>query len=383
MNVPFLDLDAAHRELRLELDDAYRRVMDSGWFILGQEVEAFEREFADYCGVKHCVTVGNGLDALRLILQGVGIGPGDEVIVPAHTFIATWLAVTAAGATPVAVDVDELTFNLDPERIEPALTARTKAIIPVHLYGLPAAMMPICELARQRGVKVIEDAAQAHGAKYRGRRAGSLGHAAAFSFYPVKNLGALGDGGAVTTNDADLAERVRLLRNYGSRTKYHHEIPGGNSRLDELQAAFLRVKLRRLDAWNVRRARVANSYVEALHDVRGLTLPQVGADVNSAWHQFVVRHARRDTLRERLAKNGIATMIHYPTPPHRVRAYANERWLGNAFPVTERLAEEILSLPMGPHLSAEDSSRVVKVICEFAKPVGPHRRVTKLNRSER
>ncbi|MDP2752964.1 MAG: DegT/DnrJ/EryC1/StrS family aminotransferase, partial [Nitrospirota bacterium] len=252
MKIPFLDLRAAYLELAPELDEAYHRVMQSGWFILGAEVDAFENEFADYCDAKQCVGVGNGLEALHLILRAMDIGPGDEVIVPSNTYIATWLAVSYAGATPVAVEPDRRTFNLDSARIEAAITPRTRAIIAVHLYGQPADMDPIIEIARRHNLRVIEDAAQAHGARYKGRRAGSLGDAAGFSFYPGKNLGALGDGGAVTTDDETLAGRIRVLRNYGSSIKYHNELKGYNSRLDELQAAFLRVKLKHLDTWNAR-----------------------------------------------------------------------------------------------------------------------------------
>jgi dTDP-3-amino-3,4,6-trideoxy-alpha-D-glucose transaminase len=363
--IPFLDLKSAHEEIRAELDAAYQRVMDAGWFILGQEVEAFEREFAVYCGTAHCVTVGNGLEALQLILHAYGVGPGDEVIVPAHKFIATWLAVTAVGATPVAVDVDPATFVLDPSQIRAAVSPFTRAVIPVHLYGHPADMDAIDSVAQEFDLKVIEDAAQAHGAEFRGRRAGNLGDAAAFSFYPVKNLGALGDGGAITTNDDDLAERVRLLRNYGSRVKYQHDIPGTNSRLDEMQAAFLRVKLRRLDEWNTRRSAVAEFYLRELQSIPGLILPEVAWDVHHAWHLFVVRHLRRDALQNHLTRSGIATMIHYPTPPHRSPAFRRSNWIGETPRVAERLSDEILSLPLGPHLTAADAERVVAAVAMF------------------
>ena len=271
--VPFLDLRAAHAEVRDALDAAYRRVVGSGAYVLGAEVEAFEREFAAYCGVGHCVGVGNGLDALHLVLRAYGVGPGDEVVVPSNTFVATWLAATHAGATPVPVEPDPATYNLDPARLEAAITPRTRAIVAVHLYGQPADMDPVREVARRHGLPVVEDAAQAHGARYRGRRAGALGDAAAFSFYPGKNLGGLGDGGAVTTDDAALADRVRVLRNYGSREKYHNEVVGVNSRLDPLQAAFLRAKLPHLDAWNARRAAVAARYLDGLGGVGGAGWP--------------------------------------------------------------------------------------------------------------
>jgi dTDP-4-amino-4,6-dideoxygalactose transaminase len=365
VTIPFLDLKPAHDELRADLDAAYHRVMDSGWFILGREVEALEREFADYCGTDHCVTVGNGLEALQLILRAYGIGPGDEVIVPGHTFIATWLAVTTVGATPVVVDVDPSTFNLDPAKLRGAVSPVTRAVVPVHVYGHPANMDAILSVARDYGLKVIEDAAQAHGAVYDGRRAGNLGDAAAFSFYPVKNLGALGDGGAITTNDGELAERLRLLRNYGSRVKYRHDLPGMNSRLDEMQAAFLRVKLRRLDEWNARRAERAELYRRELQSVPGLILPASATDVTHAWHLFVVRHPRRDGLQEHLARAGVNTMVHYPTPPHRAPAFRHGSWAGDTPHVADRLAGEILSLPLGPHLSVDAAYRVAEAVHAF------------------
>jgi dTDP-4-amino-4,6-dideoxygalactose transaminase len=366
LNVPFLDLKAGYLELRAELDAAYRRVMDGGWYVLGPEVEALEAEFAAYCGARHCVTVGNGLDALYLVLRAAGVGPGHEVIVPGHTFIATWLAVSAAGAVPVAVDVDEQTCNLDPRLVEAAVTPRTTAIVPVHLYGQPADMDPLAAIARRHGLLLLEDAAQAHGAHYLGRPAGGLGDAAGFSFYPVKNLGAFGDGGAVTTNDDGLAGRVRLLRNYGARAKYDHEEAGVNSRLDELQAAFLRVKLARLDAWNARRARLAAVYGQALAGLSGLTLPAVAPGAQPVWHLYVVRHPRRDELRQHLEGAGIGSLIHYPTPPHLARAYAGREWRGERLPVTERLARTVLSLPMGPHMLTGDVLRVAEAVGRFA-----------------
>jgi dTDP-4-amino-4,6-dideoxygalactose transaminase len=365
MTIPFLDLKAGYCELQEEIDAAYRRVMDSGWYVLGAEVEAFEAEFAAYCETRHCVGVGNGLDALHLILRGSDIGPGDEVIVPSNTYIATWLAVTFAGATPVPVEPDDATYNIDPEQVVAAITPRTKAIIAVHLYGQPAEMDALTAIAAQRGLLVIEDAAQAHGARYKGRRTGSLGHAAGFSFYPGKNLGALGDGGAVTTNDAVLADRIRLLRNYGSRIKYQHEEKGFNSRLDELQAAVLRTKLRHLDAWNSRRQRLAELYREVLTPQGGV-LPAVPRWIEPVWHLFVLRHQGRDALQRHLAAANIGTMIHYPVPPHLQSAY-QELGLGRgALPRAERLSEELLSLPMGPHLSDADLMRVGAVVNAFA-----------------
>jgi dTDP-4-amino-4,6-dideoxygalactose transaminase len=359
MTVPFLDLSAAYQELRVDLDVAYRRVMDSSWYILGREVDAFEKEFAQFCGADFCVGVGNGLDALHLILRALDIGPGDEVIVPSNTFIATWLAVTHAGATPVPVEPDEATYNLDPSSIRAAITPRTKAIIPVHLYGQPADMAEISAIAEEFGLKVVEDAAQAHGAVYRGRRAGSLGCAAAFSFYPGKNLGALGDGGCVVTSDAALAERVRMLSNYGSLQKYHHDTVGFNTRLDELQAAFLRVKLAQCDAWNGRRRTVAARYLERLAGA-DLVLPRVLSDVDPVWHLFVVRVKRRAEVAKMLADRGIATQIHYPVPASRSGAYASAQFAVGGLPLAERLSDEVLSLPMGPHLALSD----VDAVCD-------------------
>ena len=296
MQVPFLDLGRLHKPIREQLDEAYRKVMDSDWFIMGPELEALESEFAAYSEVKHCIGVGNGLEALHLLLRAYGIGPGDEVIVPSNTFIATWLAISQCGATPVPVEPEVKTHNIDPELIAAAITPRTCAIMPVHLYGQPADMDPINELANKFGLTVIEDAAQAQGAKYKGRRAGSLGHAAGTSFYPGKNLGALGDGGAVLTNDDEIASKVRRLRNYGSTVKYQHELAGYNSRLDELQAAFLRVKLSVLDAWNDRRREIAARYIRLL-DGKGFGLPFVPDYADPVWHLFVIRHTQRDALR--------------------------------------------------------------------------------------
>lgn len=364
--VPFLDLAALHAPLAAEFDAAWRRVMASSQFILGPELEAFEAEFAAYCGCRHCVGTGNGLDALTLALIAAGIGAGDEVIVPGQTFIATWLAVTHAGATPVPVDVDAAAYNIDPARIEAALTQRTRAIVPVHLYGRPADMAAIGKIAERHGLFVLEDAAQAHGARYRGRRAGSLGHAAAFSFYPVKNLGALGDGGAVTTDDEQLAARLRRLRNYGSTRKYQHDEIGFNSRLDELQAALLRVKLPHLDAWNARRAEIAGHYGSALADLRLALPPEDDANYAPAWHQYVVRVDDRDSLQEALRRRAIATMVHYPLPPHRQPAYSGRR-TDRALPASEALAAHCLSLPICPTLGAAAIERVCAALTEHCR----------------
>jgi dTDP-4-amino-4,6-dideoxygalactose transaminase len=360
VKVPFLDFVQPYEELKAELDEAYFRFMRSAWYILGREVEAFEQEFAVYCGVKHCIGVGNGLEALHLILRAYGIGEGDEVIVPSNTYIATWLAVSYTGATPVPVEPDAKTFNLDPARIEAAITPRTKAIMPVHLYGQPADMEPVMAIGRARGLKVIEDNAQSQGALYKGRRTGSLGDSAGNSFYPGKNLGAFGDAGAVTTDDAQLADAVKTLRNYGSKKKYYNERIGYNSRLDELQAAFLRAKLKKLDEWNGRRSKVAEGYLAKLKGVPGLTLPFVPSWAEPVWHLFVVRHPQRDAFQERLTQAGIGTLIHYPVPPHLSGAYADAGWKAGAFPLAEAMANSVLSLPIGPHLAAEQADQVVK-----------------------
>jgi dTDP-4-amino-4,6-dideoxygalactose transaminase len=359
MKVPFLELKSTYLELKVEMDTAYQRVMDSGWYLLGQELEAFEDEFAAYCGVKHCVGVANGLDALHIILRAYQIGPGDEVIVPSNTYIATWLAVSYAGATPVPVEPDPRTYNIDPARIEAAITPRTRAIIPVHLYGQPADMDPILEIGHQRGLRIIEDNAQAQGARYRGRRTGGLGDAAGNSFYPGKNLGAFADAGAVTTNDDGLADRVRTLRNYGSKKKYYNEIKGYNSRLDEMQAAFLRAKLKKLDEWNSRRRDVAERYLAKLGNMAALQLPFVPGWAEPAWHLFVIRHPQRDGLQQRLTEAGIGTLIHYPVPPHLSGAYADAGWKKGAFPIAEEMANTVLSLPIGPHLSKPEAEQVV------------------------
>lgn len=362
--VPFLDVGATYGELHAELDAAYRRVMGSGWYILGAELEAFEQEFAAYCGVRHCIGVANGLDALHLVLRAYGVGPGDEVIVPSNTYIATWLAVSYAGAKPVPVEPEPDGFNLDAERVAAAITPRTRAIMPVHLYGEPAAMGPLMELARRHDLRVVEDAAQAHGARLHGRRCGGLGDAAGFSFYPGKNLGAYGDGGAVTTNSDALAERVRMLRNYGSRRKYYNEIQGFNSRLDPLQAAFLRAKLPHLDSWNRRRQDIAQQYLSSLAGLPGIELPSPEPGSEPVWHLFVIRSARRDELQRALARSGIETLIHYPVPPHRAEAYAGQ--ISSELPIAESLAGTVLSLPMGPHMNDEQVRAVITEVQRYA-----------------
>lgn len=364
MNVPFLDLQALHYDLRASLLSAFDRVLASGRYILGHEVKQFEREFAAYCEAEHCVGVGNGLEALHLILRAYRIGAGDEVIVPSNTYIATWLAISYAGATPVPVEPDVRTYNIDPALVEMAITPRTRAIIAVHLYGQPADMDAINSIAKRHDLKVIEDAAQAHGARYKGRRVGSLGDAAGFSFYPGKNLGALGDGGAVTTNDAKLAETVRALSNYGSKVKYQHEIKGFNSRLDELQAAFLREKLKKLDEWNAARKALAAEYSRQLANMQ-LGLPFVPDWADPVWHLYVVRHPKRDILQAYLADRGIGTMIHYPVPPHLQPAYTELHIPEGGLPIAETIHREVLSLPMAPHLLPEQQAWVIKALQDF------------------
>lgn len=364
MKVPFLDLHAAYLELKPEIDAAIARVLDSGWYILGPEVDAFEEEWAAYCGASHAVGVGNGLDALTLALRALEIGPGDEVIVPSNTYIATWLAVSAVGATPVPVEPNPYTYNIDPALIPAAITPRTKALLPVHLYGQPADLDPILAIARTHNLAVVEDAAQAHGARYKGRRIGAHGDVVCWSFYPGKNLGALGDAGAITTNRADLADRIRTLRNYGSKEKYVNEVKGVNSRLDPLQAAVLRVKLKVLDDWADRRCRIANLYTEGLAADSELTLPHVPDWADPVWHLYVIRTAIRGALQARLTEAGIGTLIHYPIPPHRQEAFNGK--LNYRLPIAERLSEEVLSLPIGPHLLSNEAC-VVANICRTSQ----------------
>jgi dTDP-4-amino-4,6-dideoxygalactose transaminase len=363
MKVPFLNLGLSHNELEAELNEAFHRVLASNSFIMGPELEAFEFEFAEYCEVSHCIGVGNGLEALHLTMLAYGIGPGCEVIVPANTFIATWLAVSQTGAIPVPIEPLESTHNIDPKKVEAAITNRTRAIIPVHLYGQPADMDSINQIASRYDLTVIEDAAQAQGALYRGKKTGSLSHAAATSFYPGKNLGCLGDGGAVLTNDPNIAKKVRQLRNYGSSIKYFHEVMGYNSRLDELQAAILRAKLKRLDDWNENRRIVAAEYSERLRDL-DLLLPEIASFAEPVWHLYVVRSKQREKLQSRLSSEGIGTVVHYPVPPHRQLCYVGQDW--NDFPISEMLANEVLSLPIYPGISKGAVDCVVHAIKSLA-----------------
>lgn len=367
MNVPFLEILPSYLELKEELDEAYHRVMSSGWYLLGNELDSFEKEYATYCGANHCIGVANGLDALHLALRAMNIGPGDEVIVPGHTFIATWLAVSHTGAEPVPVDVCLDTCNLNPNEIEKAITERTKAIIPVHLYGQTADMDPINEIANRHNLYVLEDAAQAQGALYKGKKVGSLGHAAAHSFYPGKNLGAFADGGAITTNDDQIANRLRSLRNYGSTKKYVHDDIGFNSRLNELQAAFLRVKLTKLNNWNERRQKLADLYLQELSSTskenENIQLPVVPAWSKPVWHLFVIRHQERDKLRNHLLQHQIQTLIHYPTPIHTTGAYNKKKWPELANSTT--ISNTALSLPIGPHTTDEMAINVIEALKNY------------------
>lgn len=364
--IQFLDLKAPYFELKEELDQAVARVMRSGWYIGGEEVEQFETRYAAYCETTECVGVANGLDALRLALLALDVKPGDEVIVPSNTYIATWLAVSQSGAMPVPVEPDPKTYNIDPARIEAAITNRTRVLLPVHLYGQPADLDPILAIAKKHSLKVVEDAAQAHGARYKGRRIGGHGDAVAWSFYPGKNLGAMGDAGAVTTDNPELADRVRVLRNYGSREKYVNEARGFNSRLDPLQAAILSVKLARLDEWNARRKAIAEIYLQGLSPPE-LTLPHVSDCGEPVWHLFVVRAQDRNALQRSLTRAEVGTLIHYPIPPSLQEAYRDAGWTRGTFPLAERFADTVLSLPIGPHLTNEQAAMVVSKVWEAAQ----------------
>lgn len=367
-SVPFLDLRAMQRELGEDLERTVARVLESGWYLLGPELEEFERAFASYCGTRHCVGVGSGLSAIELALRAAGVGPGDEVIVPAYTWIATWLAVTRTGARPVGVDVEETTYNVDPRLVEAAITDRTAAIVPVHLRGEPADMDAIGAIAAAAGLVVIEDAAQASGARHRDRRVGSLGDAAAFSFYPTKNLGGIGDGGAVTTDDDELAAQVRLLRNYGMRDRYEIEVEGVNSRLSEVQAAVLRLFLPRLDAWNRARASLAEVYLDAFRDHGSLSLPATPGWADPVWHLFVIGHPDREACARALSERGVGTLVHYPLLPHRAPPY-RDHWAAGSFPVAERLSARALSLPLYPQLDPAACERVAEaVLATLAAP---------------
>lgn len=365
IKVPFVSFEAMHREIRPELDIAYRSVLDNNYFIQGQACLQFEKEFAHYCNVRYCIGVGNGLDALMLILRAFEIGVGDEVIVPSNTYIATALAVSYVGAKPVFAEPNIDTFNIDPKQIEARVTEKTKAIIAVHLQGRPAEMDAIIAIARKHNLKVIEDAAQAHGARYKGRKVGSLGDAAGFSFYPGKNLGALGDGGCVTTNDKELADKVRALGNYGSDYKYHHIYKGVNSRLDEMQAAFLSVKLKHLDKWNEERRRIAAKYLKEIKNPI-IQLPKPSDEVfEHVYHVFVIRCSKRDELEAYLKDKGIGTLKHYPIPMHLQMAYADLGIKEGELPVAEEISKTVLSLPMYYGMTEEQVTYVINTINIF------------------
>lgn len=363
MRIEFNDLKSQHRDLRREIREALEGVLDEGWFVLGRQGEAFEEEFARYCGVAHCVGVGSGTEAIHLALLACGVEPGDDVATVALTAVPTCSAISFAGARPVFVDVDPRAFTMDPNRLEAAITPRTKAILPVQLYGQCADMDPILEIGRRRGIPVIEDSCQGHGAEYRGTRTGSMGAMAAFSFYPTKNLGACGDGGAVTTDDPELADRLRLLRNYGQRKRYYHERKGFNSRLDEMQAAILRAKLPHLEGWNEERRRKA-----ALYDglLRGVVLPHQADYARHVYHLYVIRSGRRNDLQRHLAEEGIGSLIHYPVPVHLQEAYRDLGLQPGDLPETERAAEEILSLPLYPELPDEAIAQVAEAVNRFS-----------------
>ncbi|TLP65764.1 DegT/DnrJ/EryC1/StrS family aminotransferase [Parasedimentitalea maritima] len=364
LKVPFLNLLAAHAEQQDQIEKALLRVARAGSYVLGPELEAFEEAFAAYVGSPHCAGVANGLDALRLGLMSKGIGPGDEVIVPSNTYIATWLAVSQCGATPVPVEPLVSTYNIDPEAVRTAITNRTKAIIPVHLYGQPADMDTLNAIAQEHDLFVLEDAAQAHGARYKSRRIGSSG-TAAWSFYPSKNLGALGDGGALTTDDSEIADRTLLLRNYGSIVKYENDVQGLNSRLDPIQAAVLQVKLTALDTMISRRQHIAKRYSDAF-SAAGLCIPFVPSWADPVWHLYVLRHHDRASFQKRLADSGVGTVIHYPIPPHLQKAYADLGLLRGSFPLAEQFAGEVISLPMCPAQTDEQTHHVIESVLRVA-----------------
>ena len=357
--IKFLDLEKVNNRFRREIDERIKGILDRGWYLQGEENDRFSKNFADFCGAKYAVGVANGLDALRLIIKASGFGPGDEIIVPANTYIATILAISDNGCTPVLVEPDIHTYNINPDLIEAAITPKTKAIMLVHLYGQAVQMQKIWDLAKKYNLKVFEDAAQAHGAEYQGQRVGNLGDAAAFSFYPGKNLGCMGDGGAVVTNDEELYNKVKALANYGSDRKYHHIYKGLNSRLDEIQAAVLDVKLPHLQQDNQRRREIAKYYRENIKNPL-IVLPQTYDEKAHVWHVFAVRTAERDRFQKYLSDNGVQTIIHYPTPPHKQPAYAE--WNHLSFPVTEQIHREIISLPMSPVMTDEEVKKVVEVV---------------------
>ena len=376
MNIPFVDLKTQYQSIAEEIDQAMSAVLTNSDFILGKDVELFEQEFADFCEAKYAVGLDSGLSALELALRAYGIGEGDEVITVSHTFVATVSAISCTGAQPVLVDIDRDTYNIDPSQIEKAITARTKAIIPVHLYGQPAEMDTILNIARERHLLVIEDACQAHGARYKGRRVGALGDAGCFSFYPGKNLGAFGDGGILVTNDPAISERVKMLRNYGQTEKYHHVFKAYNRRLDTLQAAVLRVKLRYLEEWNAARQRAARLYDELLKDTAGVTTPRLAPETSAVFHLYVIQHPRRDALMSYLREQGVSPNLHYPVPVHLQPCYEDLGLKLGSLPLTEHAASTVLSLPMFPEITAEQIQYVCKHIESFATAQAPSLRAT-------
>jgi dTDP-4-amino-4,6-dideoxygalactose transaminase len=362
--INFLNLHKINERFRDEIDDKIKQVLDSGWYILGEQVSLFEKNFADFCGVKHCIGCANGLDALNLIIKAYGFSAGDEIIVPANTYIASILAISQNGCTPVLVEPDINTYNINPDLIEEKITQNTKAIMVVHLYGQAVDMEKIWQLAKKYNLKVIEDAAQAHGAIYKGKRVGSLGDASGFSFYPGKNLGCLGDGGCITTNDDELAFKVRAIANYGSDYKYHHIFKGINSRLDEIQAGVLDVKLKYLDSDNDRRREIAKFYIENIKNPN-IILPQLKEEESHVWHIFAIRTKDRDRLKKQLENNGIETNIHYPTAPNKQECY--KEWQNLSFPISEMIHQQVLSLPISPVLTNEEVSKVIEVLNKYEK----------------
>jgi dTDP-4-amino-4,6-dideoxygalactose transaminase len=365
MNIPFLDLHASYKELEVEIDSAVKRVLNSGFYVLGTEVEVFESEYAQFCDANYCVGVGNGLDAIYISLKALGVGVGDEVLVPTNTYIATWLAVSQCGAKPVPVEPSIDSYNIDPSLITKAITNKTKAIIAVHLYGRPAPLDEILRLAKKFDLKVIEDAAQAHGAVYKDKKIGSHSDMVTWSFYPGKNLGAFGDGGAITTNSEELAKKAAVIRNYGSERKYENDVKGLNSRLDPLQAAILRVKLSKLDEWNARRTEIAKTYDDAFRST-GWYTPKEESGCRSSWHLYVLRHSKRNDIVKTLDDLGVSALIHYPIPPHLQKAYSSLGYFRGDFPIAEKLSGEVFSLPIGPHLSVENMHRVVESVLKVA-----------------
>lgn len=365
MQIPFLSFETMNRQIKDECTAAFGRFFDKAWYVLGDEVKQFEQAYAKFNGVAHCVGVSNGLDALCLALKALGIGPGDEVIVPSNTYIATLLAVSYVGGTPVLVEPDIETYNIDVEKIESAITPKTKAIVPVHLYGQCCEMDRLMKIAGKHGLFVIEDNAQSQGAAYNGKLAGSFGHANGTSFYPGKNLGALGDAGAVTTEDEDVARRIKALRNYGSEKKYYNEVIGHNMRLDEIQAAFLNVKLEYLKQWTAERQKIASWYDEALKDLSRVILPKIAVGATHVYHLYVIRTEKRDFLQQRLNANGVGTLIHYPVPPHLQRAYAQLGFQRGDFPIAELIANTCVSLPLWPGMTQDHVQHIASLIHHF------------------